>query len=270
MHYIQCMILKDFAPISGIRKTSDGYLVTEARIARANNVQVYAGHEVGRPDLSTVRVFRPESEVFSKDAMASASHKPVTMGHPAEHVDASRWKQSAIGWTGDGVARDGDFLKISMMLADGDAVRAVEAGTRALSAGYDCDLLWEPNVSPSGEQYDAKQVNIRLNHVSVVGQGRCPGARIGDALPQGTSMITDAQSFADSAEGKAAMAYETMVADMNRRTSKTAAGLFRDRQAAYATASRQIADTAAAMPAARAAADAARAEMIAHLNGRRA
>lgn len=263
------MILKDFAPISGTRKTGDGYLVTEARIARANNVQVYAGHEVGRPDLASVRVFRPEAEVFSRDAMASASHKPVTMGHPSQQVDATRWKQTAIGWTGDGVARDGDFLKVSMMLADADAIQAVEAGTRSLSAGYDCDLLWEANVTPTGEAYDAKQVNIRLNHVSVVPQGRCPGARIGDALPQGTpNMITDAQTFADSAEGKAAMAYECMVADMNRRTAKTAAELFADRQAAAAKATAQIASLADSMPSARAAAEAARAKMIAHLNGK--
>lgn len=260
------MILRDFAPISGTRKTGDGYLVTEARIARANNVQVYAGYEVGRPDLASVRIFRPEAEVFSKDAMASASHKPVTMGHPAEQVNATRWKESAIGWTGDGVARDGDFLKINMMLADGDAVRAVEAGTRSLSAGYDCELLWEPNVSPSGEQYDAKQVNIRLNHVSIVPHGRCPGARIGDAQTQGNPMLNDAQAFADSAAGRSAIAYEERVARLNRREPRSAAELFRDRQASEAQIAASLADVAASLPAARAAADAARAEMIANLN----
>lgn len=263
------MIFNDFAPISGTRKTSDGYLVTEARIARANNVQSYLGSEVGRPDLATVRVFRPEAEVFSKDAMASASHKPVTMGHPSEQVDATRWKASAIGWTGDGVARDGDFLKISMMIADADAIRAVEAGTRSLSAGYSCDLDWTGGVTPSGETFDARQTNIRLNHVSCVPQGRCPGAKIGDAQPQGASMLQDAIAFAGSNAGKSAIAYEGYVAYLNRREPKSAAELLRDHQAAYAETAKQIAYNAIALPIARAAADKARADMIAGFNGGR-
>lgn len=264
------MILKDFAPISGTRKTSDGYLVAEARIARANIVQVYAGHEVGRPDLATVRVFRPEAEIFSRDAMASASHKPVTRGHPSEQVDATSWKASAIGWTGDSVARDGDFLKISLLVADAAAISSIEAGQTSVSCGYGCDLDWTGGVTPAGEAFDAQQKNVRINHLAAdIPAGRCPGARIGDALPQGNpNMITDAATFADSAEGRAAMAYEAMVADMNRRPAKTAAELFADRQAATVKATAQIAGFADAMPAARAAAEAARAKMIAHLNGK--
>ena len=263
------MILKDFAPISGTRKTSDGYLACEARISKSGNIQTYAGYEVGRPDLPSVRLFRPESAVFDKASMASASHKPVTMGHPAGQVDAASWKATAVGWTGGDVARDGDFLKIPLMLADAAAIRAVEAGTRALSAGYDATISWVPGVSPSGEPFDGQMTAITLNHCAIVENPRCPGARIGDAMPQGTpAMITDAQTFADSAEGKAAMAYETMVADLNRRTPRTATELFADRQAAHATAMTQIAGFADTMPKARAAADAARADMIARLNGK--
>ena len=260
------MILKDFAPISGTRKTSDGYLACEARIARANNVQVYAGYEVGRPDLPSVRLFRPESAVFDKASMASASHKPVTMGHPAEQVNATRWKESAIGWTGGDVARDGDFLKIPLMLADGDAVRAVEAGTRGLSAGYDAAISWVPGISPSGEPFDGQMTAITLNHCAIVENPRCPGARIGDAQPQGTPMLNDAQAFADSAAGRSAIAYEERVAHLNRREPRSAAELFRDRQASEAQIAASLADVAASLPAARAAADAARAEMIANLN----
>lgn len=261
------MNFTDLAPIAGTRKTGDGYLVTEARIAAAN-LQTYSGAEVGRPDLATVRLYRPESEVFSKDAMASACHKPLTMGHPAEHVDATRWKATAIGWTGGDVAREGDFLKISMMLADADAIRAVEAGTRCLSAGYGASIEWTPGTTPAGDSYDAIQRQIRLNHVSVVPLGRCPGARIGDAQPKGTPMLNDAQAFADSTAGRSAMAYEEMVARLNRRDPRSAGELLRDHQSAQARAASTIADAAASLPAARAAADAARAEMIANLNRR--
>ena len=55
-----------------IRRTADGYGVVSARVARSGNVQVYLGSEVGMNDKATVRVYRPESEVFKKDAIAWA------------------------------------------------------------------------------------------------------------------------------------------------------------------------------------------------------
>jgi len=57
------MHLTDTVEIAGVRRTRDGYLVADARVARAG-IQIYAGREVGRPDLDEVRVWRPEDEVF--------------------------------------------------------------------------------------------------------------------------------------------------------------------------------------------------------------
>ena len=79
-------------------------------------------------------------------------------------------------------------------------------------------------------------------------------------------MLNDAQAFADSAAGRSAIAYEERVAHLNRREPRSAAELFRDRQASEAQIAASLADVAASLPAARAAADAARAEMIANLN----
>lgn len=82
-------------------------------------------------------------------------------------------------------------------------------------------------------------------------------------------MLQDAIAFAGSNAGKSAIAYEGYVAYLNRREPKSAAELLRDHQAAYAETAKQIAYNAIALPIARAAADKARADMIAGFNGGR-
>src|SRR5690606_19868458 len=101
--------------------------------------------------------------------------------HPDEPVTADNWKQYAVGQTGDEIARDGTFIRVPMMVADGDAIKAIEGGKQELSAGYSCDLAFEPGTSPDGQAYDAIQKNIRANHVAIVDRGRAGNqVRIGD------------------------------------------------------------------------------------------
>lgn len=170
----------DAVSIAGTRRRDDGYLVADARVARTG-IQLYAGHEVGRPDMPVVRVYRPEEEVFSRDTLASFAHRPVTNDHPAEPVTADNWRQFAVGQTADEIARDGQFIRVPLMVADAAAIKAIEDGKRELSAGYTCDLAWESGETASGEAYDAIQRNIKINHVAIVDRGRAGSqARIGD------------------------------------------------------------------------------------------
>jgi hypothetical protein len=185
------MHLTDRLTIDGTKRTADGYLAINARAARAGNVQTYLGAEVGRPDLSQVRVYRPDGEVFSKDTMASFAHRPVTMGHPSTPVSATNWNQFAKGWSDGEIARDGEFIRINMLLADADAIRAVESGVREISMGYDCDLIWGAGTSPSGEVYDARQSRIRGNHVAIVERARGGSElRIGDSAMNANDGLT--------------------------------------------------------------------------------
>lgn len=181
----------DAVKIAGTRVREDGYLVVDARIARANNVQRYLGSEVGKPELPFVDVFRPESEVFSTDAMASFAHRPVTDDHPKEAVTKDNWKQLARGQTDGDIRRDGDFVRVPLMVADVEAIQKVQDGKRELSAGYTCDLKWEKGTAPNGQTYDAVQTNIRANHVAIVQRGRAgKDCRIGDADFWGSAPIT--------------------------------------------------------------------------------
>lgn len=194
------MQFTDIAMIAGTRRREDGYLVADARIARTG-VQMYLGSEVGRPDMGTVRVYRPGSEVFSRDTLASAAHRPVTNDHPPEQVNAENWKQYAVGQTGDEVAGEGIFVRVPLMVSDADAIRDIEAGKRELSAGYTCELEFVDGKTEAGEPYDAVQKNIRLNHVAIVASGRAGSeVRIGDgAVSWGASpLITTSDKKEDT------------------------------------------------------------------------
>ena len=163
--------------VDGVRRTDDGYLSAFARVARTG-IQEYRGSELGRPELGSVQVYRPESEVFSADAMKSFAHRPVTLTHPKTMVNARNWKRYAKGQTGAEVVRDGEYVRVPMVMMDQGMIDAYEKkGVKELSMGYTCDLKWEPGVTPKGEHYDAMQTSIRGNHLAVV-----PAARGGEML----------------------------------------------------------------------------------------
>lgn len=176
------MLFMDVVAIGDARVTRDGYLVVDAKIARTG-IQVYAGAEMGRPDLASVRVFRPEEEVFAGDAMASLAHRPMTVDHPREAVTADNWKRHAVGFVGGEVARDGDYIRVPLTIMDKGAIDEVRGGKRQLSVGYSCDVEWTGGKTASGEAYDAIQRNIRGNHLAIVDAARAgPACRIGDSF----------------------------------------------------------------------------------------
>ena len=177
---------------SKMRETSDGYLVANPRIARTG-IQVYSGAELGRPDLKQVRVYRPEAEVFHADAIASLAHKPVTDEHPREQVTSKNWKNLAVGHLGDEILRDGEFVRVPLVLMDADIVDEVRKGKSQLSVGYTAMLAWADGVTDKGEAYDATQTAIRANHVAITHTARGgPKLRMGDDDPHNrrTKMAT--------------------------------------------------------------------------------
>lgn len=175
------MKFTDAVAIAGTRRTNDGYLITDARAVRTG-IQLYAGHEVGKPDMAVVRVYRSEDEVRSPESLRSFSHAPVTVDHPVEPVTADNWKQLAVGEISTAATWDGNRISLPLILKDASAIDAVSGGKRELSAGYSCDLDWTSGVTADGQAYDAQQKNIRANHVAIVDRGRAgKECRIGDA-----------------------------------------------------------------------------------------
>lgn len=174
------MNFNDSVTASNVRRTADGYLVADARVARLG-VQDYLGSEVGKPEMPIVRVYRPESSVFADSAMRSYAHRPMTNDHPKGGVSAKNWKDVAIGQTGSEVMRDGDFVRVPLVLMDSKAIADYESGKRELSMGYGAELTFQDGVTDKGEPYDAILGPMIMNHLALVDRARGgEHLRIGD------------------------------------------------------------------------------------------
>ena len=174
------MNFTDAVALSGTRRTADGYLIAEAKAVRTG-IQLYAGDEVGKPDMRIVRVYRPADEVFADASLQSFTHAPVTVNHPDDAVNASNWKDLAVGEVSTAAKKDGEWVWLPLILKDAAAIASVESGKRELSAGYSCELVWGDGVTADGQQYDATQTNIKINHLAIVDSARAGSqARIGD------------------------------------------------------------------------------------------
>lgn len=183
---------------ANVRRTADGYLVASPRIARTG-IQVYRGWEMGVPDKDTVRIYRPEKEVFAPDSLRSYAHKPVTNNHPKEAVTADNWRKYAVGNTADEVLRDGGFIRMPIMISDANTIQDVEDGKVELSLGYTMELDMTPGETEDGQTYDGVQRKIRANHLAIVASARGgKELRVGDSTGDTTmtkKITVDGASF---------------------------------------------------------------------------
>ena len=162
---------------SNIRITDAGFLAAEPRVSRTG-IQMYTGSELGVDDKDVIHVMRPENVVFDAESMKSYAYKPITLDHPTEQVDAKNWKEHSVGTAGGDVVRDGEYVRVPLLIMDQAAIDAVQSGrSRELSLGYDMTL----DFDKSGEGYDATVTSIRANHIALVSKARGgPMLKIGD------------------------------------------------------------------------------------------
>lgn len=176
------LCVSDKLTTGDIKRLPDGRVLVEARIARTGMYQ-YAGHEMGRADKAMLNIYRPEETVFSDASMATWAYKPITLDHPASDVTPDNYRDLARGMSGGEIKRDGEFVVVPLMLTDRDAINAVDAGKRGLSAGYAVEVDMTAGVTDSGEAYDGVMVGaIQGNHIAIVGNPRA-GTFIGDSFP---------------------------------------------------------------------------------------
>jgi hypothetical protein len=178
---------------SGLRFTNDGFLVGDAKVSRAGNVQLYLGAELGLTDeraSKPIGVYRDPNTVFDEKSMMSLAGRPVTRGHPAGVVTAANWKDLSVGQMGGVIRRDGEHVVAPMAIMDHAAAKEIEAGARSLSAGYTVSLVADEGVAEDGTPYQFRQAGpLRFNHVAYLPDNnpRAGNTRFGDAAGSGAS-----------------------------------------------------------------------------------
>lgn len=161
-----------------IGKTPEGYILDTPIIARTG-IQWY------RRDGKDVAEYRPASEVFAPQSLASFVGRPLTIDHPSFMVRSDNVRNVVVGAILGEPWRDGENLRARVVVHDKRAVDLIERGLKAeLSVGYTVETEQVAGVTPEGAHYDAIQRNIRCNHLSIVTRGRAGNARFSKEFPQ--------------------------------------------------------------------------------------
>lgn len=172
------------------RICADGSLVAEVFAARTG-LQDYAGYEVdptnahGLRDRAVVKVYRPESEVFKADSLATFAAAPVTVDHPTQPVTADNWRALGVGEINGDVVRDGQRVRVPIIVRDARAVQAATSTHKQLSMGYATNLVFPTDGKhPDGTACDAYQTDLKINHIALVRAARGgPELRVVDERP---------------------------------------------------------------------------------------
>lgn len=165
----------DFAPIASTgTQTPQGFYRFDAALSRAGVAKYNWGGEV-------VRVLRPPDEVFALDSMQSLWGAVVTDKHPPREeafITPANVKKWGKGYCTDSVRRDGNRIRGSVVVQDGELVALINSGERKeISPGYLVDHYdytpgkWNgkeygPDVL-DGEEYDCIQRGITYNSIGI-------------------------------------------------------------------------------------------------------
>lgn len=163
------MIRIDSIKMPKMQRTEEGYLRGQAVVSRAG---VFKYRNI---DGSIRGELRHPEDIFKKDSLDSLKMIPITNDHPPEFVDASNACKYQVGQTGESYDIDNDQIIVSMTVTHQDAIDAIESGKVELSMGYKVDLKPESG-NYDGQQYDARQLSPRYNHLAIVQRGRAGAA----------------------------------------------------------------------------------------------
>jgi hypothetical protein len=202
------MFFRDLGTASKRKKTAEGYLVVDAKIARTGVQEYDAFYDFAPGELPagipqeaghTVRLLRPDEEVFAAEALSSFALKPITDGHPTEAVTAANVRDLQVGISRDTIAQDGDKIAAKLLIQVKDAIEKIERdGINQISAGYSTDIVWKSGVDERYGAFDGVQTNIRGNHIALVKTGRAgPEVRLSDKAKTNQEVKTMAQRKID-------------------------------------------------------------------------
>ena len=183
--------------------TPEGFLCVKGIAARTGVYQYLSSElDLDGPER-IVNVYRPPSQVFAPESMATFPDKDVTNDHPDDLVDSRTFKEVSVGHV-RGVEQDGDNLVVDLIIKDQTAIDDIESGKAELSPGYLAEYFEAPGIDPaSGEHYEFEQRDIVINHVAVVEAARGGKvARIFDHKPKGIPPMATRKVYLDSKKSR--------------------------------------------------------------------
>jgi len=149
-----------------LKKDSFGFVKLNANLTKTG-IFTYL-----KEDGSIIKELRHPDEVFKEDSLETLKQKPVSNEHPSVFIDSGNIKDHIAGVTGERInILDSELVNSNVTIFEEKTIDDVSDGKREISCGYNCDLDFTQGVY-KGEKYDAKQKNIKYNHVAIVERGR--------------------------------------------------------------------------------------------------
>lgn len=186
------------------RFDENGFLVDTPIVARVG-VQTYY-----LPDGTERREFRPASEVFKTDSLASYQGKPITLGHV--FVNSDNAKEVVVGAVSGSAMREGSNVIVPLTVYDRESIEKAKNGIAGeLSVGYstvdveskgwgsnetgeyklDGEYQSQDEIPSDWVRFDALQTEIKVNHVALVYKGRAQVAKLNFDAQQENPYTTD-------------------------------------------------------------------------------
>ena len=186
------------------RFDENGFLVDTPIVARVG-VQTYY-----LPDGKERREFRPASEVFKPDSLASYQGKPITLGHV--FVNSENAKEVVVGAVSGSAIREDSNVIVPLTVYDKDSIEKAKNGIAGeLSVGYstvdveskgwgsnetgeyklDGEYQSQDEIPSDWVRFDALQTEIKVNHVALVYKGRAQVAKLNFDAHQENPYTTD-------------------------------------------------------------------------------
>ena len=186
------------------RFDENGFLVDTPIVARVG-VQTYY-----LPDGTERREFRPASEVFKPDSLASYQGKPITLGHV--FVNSENAKEVVVGAVSGSAIREDSNVIVPLTVYDKESIEKAKNGIAGeLSVGYstvdveskgwgsnetgeyklDGEYQSQDEIPSDWVRFDALQTEIKVNHVALVYKGRAQVAKLNFDAQQENPYTTD-------------------------------------------------------------------------------
>ncbi len=154
-------------------ETVDGFLDLTGYISEADKVMEYMDYQKERISREVI----PLEEL--EKAAPQATGLIMTEMHPWEFLNSANARGYIKGFVTKNYGLENKRLKVDVRVIDNETIKDIKVGKKEqFSIGYYCDILEEPGTTETGEYYDIKQVDLKLNHFSLVPTGRA-GEKVG-------------------------------------------------------------------------------------------